>query len=111
MALKRIPVPTGLELDDDGAMVVVTWPEGRVDRLAAFELRAVCPCARCVDEISGKRTLKLVDVDPDVRATAVGRVGRYAVQIRWSDGHDTGIYTYEALYEGKLRRDEAEGDG
>ncbi len=111
MALKRVPIPTGLDIDDDGATVAVIWPGNRIDRLAAFELRAVCPCARCVDEITGKRTLKLVDVDPDVRAVAVGRVGRYALQIRWSDGHDTGIYTYEDLFEGKLRRDEAGSDG
>jgi len=105
LALKRIPIPTGIAIADEGSTVVVTWPGGRVDRLGAFELRAVCPCARCVDEVTGERTLELVDLDPDLRAEAVGRVGRYALAIRFSDGHETGIYTYEALFEKTLLPD------
>jgi ATP-binding protein involved in chromosome partitioning len=111
LALKRVPIPTDIEIEDDGATVAVTWPGGRIDRLGAFDLRAVCPCAQCVDELTGKRTLRLVDVDPDVRVAAVGRVGRYALAIRFTDGHDTGIYTYEALFEGELRRDDPENGG
>lgn len=33
----------------------------------------------------------------DIRALAVQPVGRYGLQVRWSDGHATGIYTFERL--------------
>jgi len=100
MALKRIPVPTRIDLEESGTRIVLAWADGRVSRWTAFELRAACPCASCVDEMSGRRTLEPKDVDPGVAATAYGRVGRYAVQFQWSDGHATGIYSYERLREG-----------
>ncbi len=61
--------------------------------------RFMCPCAHCVDEHSGQRTLKLDQVPQDIRATGVQRIGRYAVSISFSDGHKTGIYSDETLYE------------
>jgi DUF971 family protein len=36
-------------------------------------------------------------VPEDIRAEVVSLVGNYAIKVRWSDGHDTGIYTYEFL--------------
>lgn len=62
-------------------------------------LRYLCPCAVCVDEISGKRVITLDLVQPDVRVTEVQTVGRYAVKPIWSDQHSTGMYTYEYLHE------------
>lgn len=107
MALKRIPVPTRIELEASGTRIVLHWQDGRVTRFRAFDLRAECPCASCVDEMTGRRTLSREDVDPDVTATAYGRVGRYAVQFQWSDGHSTGIYSYERLREERGREEEA----
>jgi DUF971 family protein len=99
MALKRIPVPVNIDLEDGGKRIIIAWQDGRATEHAAFELRADCPCAGCVDEISGKRTLRREDVDPEVGAVAATQVGRYAVQFQWSDGHTTGIYAYERLRE------------
>ena len=64
----------------------------------ALELRRACPCAVCVDEMTGKRLLDPARVPEDVRARHYSRVGRYAVQFSWSDGHSTGIYPYLTLY-------------
>ena len=97
MALKRIPIPVKVDLLEDGRRIEVTWQDGQVTPFAAFDLRAECPCAQCVDEMTGKRTLNRDDVNPEVAATSHGRVGRYALQFQWSDGHSTGIYTYERL--------------
>lgn len=97
MALKRIPLPVRVDLDGGGQHIEVTWQDGRTLRYSAFELRAECPCAQCVDELTGKRTLRREQVADDVAAQEVGRVGRYALRFQWSDGHNTGIYTYERL--------------
>ncbi len=103
MPLKRIPIPNRVELEDEGRTLVLGWPDGHEDRVPAFELRALCPCARCVDEITGDRIIRPADVNPAVRAVEVGRVGRYALQITWSDGHSTGIYPYERFLGGDFR--------
>lgn len=62
------------------------------------ELRFQCPCAACVDEHTGQRIIRRENVRPDVRVTGVQLIGRYAVQISFSDGHGSGIYPYDKLY-------------
>ena len=101
MALKRVPVPVRVDLEDGGRVIAVTWPDRRVDRFKAYDLRVACPCALCVDEMSGIRTLDPDEVDPRVSAVAQAPVGRYALQVDWSDGHRTGIYTYAGLRDGR----------
>jgi DUF971 family protein len=64
-----------------------------------LELRYLCPCAACVDEHTGRRTIKKERISPEIRATGVQLVGRYAVQINWSDRHSTGMYHYDRLLE------------
>jgi ATP-binding protein involved in chromosome partitioning len=85
------------EVSVEGAAVVVGWSDKHVSRFAARALRGSCPCAICVDEVTGERRVGLADVAPDVFATEVRPVGRYAFQIIWSDGHQTGIYTFDYL--------------
>jgi ATP-binding protein involved in chromosome partitioning len=77
--------------------VLVRWSDGHVSRLEARALRGACPCAECVDEVTGERRVGLTDVAADVRVTEVRPVGRYAFQLLWSDGHQTGIYTFDYL--------------
>jgi len=98
MALKRIPIPETVALLDNGARIVLTWPGGRTTEHSALELRRGCPCAVCVDEMTGKRVLNPDRVPADIHAVTYARVGRYAVQFTWSDGHSTGIYPYMRLY-------------
>ena len=64
-----------------------------------LELRIQCRCAECVDEWTSKRKVTKANIKPDIKPLAVDLVGRYAVQIRWSDGHSAGIYTFELLYQ------------
>ena len=63
----------------------------------ARALRLACPCAACVDEMSGRALLDPASVATDVRPVSVALVGAYGLKVRWSDGHDTGIYTFERL--------------
>ena len=100
MGLKRIPLPVQVDLNSGGVHIDVTWQDGRILRYRAFDLRAQCPCAECVDELTGVRKLRPEQVAPEIAAREVGRVGRYALRFQWSDGHNTGIYTYERLLDG-----------
>ena len=98
MALRRIPIPETIEISDDGARIVLTWPGGRISEHSALELRRECPCAVCLDEMTGKRLQDPARIPAGVHAVGYSRVGRYAVQFTWSDGHSTGIYPYLRLY-------------
>jgi len=75
----------------------VVWSDGHESYYPAHYLRCACPCASCVDELTGRKTLRDESVPRDVRAVRITPVGRYAVTVRWSDGHDTGIYSFETL--------------
>lgn len=81
----------------DGAALRIVWRDGSSSILAPRQLRVRCPCARCVDEMTGRRILRPEDVSDDVYPTAIHYVGRYALRFVWSDGHDTGIYPFDYL--------------
>lgn len=73
------------------------WDDGREDYLEPRALRLLCPCAGCVDEMTGRRTLDPARVPANVGADRIESVGNYALAFAWSDGHRTGIYTFEYL--------------
>ena len=77
--------------------ISVRWADGKISQVTARQLRIDCPCASCIDEWTGARLLDPEKVADDVRPVAMEPVGNYAVQIRWSDGHETGIYTWRQL--------------
>jgi DUF971 family protein len=81
----------------DEARLRIRWADGVESEYAPRELRFLCPCAGCVDETTGRRTVRPEAIDPSVYPTAIHYVGRYALQFVWSDGHSTGIYTWEYL--------------
>ncbi len=75
----------------------LTWPDGRADRLGYAYLRGECPCAACRHEWTGERLLDPKDIPPDIRLEGLEGIGNYAVRLQWSDGHGSGIYTWETL--------------
>jgi DUF971 family protein len=75
----------------------VAWPDGRVDQFAARTLRLECPCAACVDEWTNKRTLQPESVPADIKLLEAKPTGNYAVQLHFSDGHQSGIFTWTLL--------------
>jgi DUF971 family protein len=77
--------------------VHIRWADGHQTVYTNKYLRETCPCATCVNELTGERMLDPRTVRDDIRAMAITLVGRYAVQVRWSDGHGTGIYTFQRL--------------
>ena len=91
------PTPEDIGPTEDGSALRIVWRDGAESVLAPRLLRIHCPCARCVDEMTGRRILRPEDVSEDVYPTAIHYVGRYALQFVWSDGHDTGIYPFDYL--------------
>jgi DUF971 family protein len=91
-----IPVPYAITRRDDG--LLIEWDEGGHQALySARALRLACPCAECVEEMTGRQLLDPAAVPAGVRPVSVGLVGGYGLQVQWSDGHGTGIYTFERL--------------
>jgi DUF971 family protein len=76
---------------------LITWEGGRQVSLSSRKLRDACPCAACVEEFTGRKILDSGSIPADIRPTQLQPVGNYAVQIFWSDGHDSGIYTWQTL--------------
>lgn len=77
--------------------VEIEWNDGATTSLSAAELRRLCPCASCVDEMSGIRTLDPSSIPDDLTQDDVRLVGNYAITVTFSDGHHTGIFTWELL--------------
>ncbi len=93
--MEQVVQPGAINLEDDA--VVILWEDAHRSPFPHRYLRLACPCANCVDEMSGKRTLDPDTVSKDVKALDQMPVGKYGVQFLWSDAHYTGIYTYKVL--------------
>ena len=88
-----------VEIGFDDHHVLMKWKNGHQSKFNSRKLRFLCPCASCVSEVTGKRMIKLEDVSEHLHPTGFRPMGRYGVQISWSDGHATGIYTFNYLKE------------
>ena len=88
--------PTEISQESD-SLLRITWADGRVCEYQAALLRRACPCAQCVDEWTGERTLKPQAIADEIEIGDLSIVGRYALNFRWSDGHETGIYSFQYL--------------
>jgi DUF971 family protein len=95
---REVAPPEAIDVTAQGA-IHFTWPGGREVTLRAFDLRDQCPCAGCVEEGTGKKILDPSTIPADIRPESISAVGNYAVQIHWSDGHSSGIYTWKLLAE------------
>jgi ATP-binding protein involved in chromosome partitioning len=79
--------------------VQILWKDAHESIYTGYALRVGCRCAICIDEISGNKRLREESISTDVRPLSIDPVGRYAIRFHWSDGHSTGIYTFEQLRE------------
>jgi len=77
--------------------LAITWADGHQSAYEVRALRLACGCAECVDEWTGAERLDEAAVPADVRPVRIAPVGRYAIQIAWSDGHESGIYPFRRL--------------
>lgn len=74
----------------------IVWDDEHRSEYDNHDLRNHCPCAECRERPQLRAPLARGQGEP-LYAKQVGVVGRYALSIEWSDGHDSGIYSYRTL--------------
>lgn len=77
--------------------ITIKWSDDAETSYQAAQLRRDCPCAGCINEWTGEKMLKDENVAEDISFLQTSVVGRYALNFRFSDGHDTGIFTFQYL--------------
>ena len=93
--------PTALQLTPDNRLLI-DWSDGQKRSYRIRELRDACPCATCREKRSQPAdplalpVLKQVQSQP-LTISAMEPMGNYAYSIRFSDGHDTGIFAFDLL--------------
>jgi DUF971 family protein len=88
--------PEAIDLTESNELRI-RWPGGPEVTIPAARMRDCCPCAACVEEGTGKKILDPATIPQDIRPLEILPVGSYTIQIHWSDGHSTGLYTWETL--------------
>jgi len=83
----------------DPLRLVIEWDDGHRTEYSTVQLRGLCPCAACVNEVTGRRMHDPLSVPADLQTQDVSLVGHYAVTIAFSDGHSTGIFPFAFLRE------------
>ena len=101
---KHTPTPTEIKLHQKSRVLEITYADGKTFSLPCEFLRVHSPSAEVRGHGPGQEVLQI-----GKREVAIARiepVGTYAVQLYFSDGHDTGIYSWDLLYDYGARQQE-----
>jgi DUF971 family protein len=90
-------IPTAITLHQKSRVMEIAFSDGRTFRLPYEFLRVYSPSAEVRGHGPGQEVLQVGKRDVEIRG--LEPVGSYAVQPQFSDGHDTGIYSWDYLYE------------
>jgi ATP-binding protein involved in chromosome partitioning len=94
-----LDVPREIRKKKDGTGISLVWPDGHESVYTPAQLRSHCRCAACRNELTGERLLNPARVDPDLKIIKMETLGNYALGFLFSDGHGTGIYSFDTLRE------------
>ena len=100
---RKTPVPTEITLHKKSRMLELKFEDGSQYQLPAEYLRVYSPSAEVRGHGPGQETLQTGK--RNVELTELEAVGNYAVQPTFSDGHNTGIYSWDLLYDLGLNQD------
>ena len=100
----RTPIPTEIKLHQASRVLEIAFDDGRQFRLPYEFLRVSSPSAEVRGHGPGQETLQVGK--RDIAIASVEAVGHYAIRPTFSDGHDTGIYSWDYLYDLGARQDE-----
>ena len=101
---KGVPQPAEIRLHQSSRVLEIGYADGRSFRLPCEFLRVYSPSAEVRGHGPGQEVLQVGK--KEVNITRIEPVGNYAVQLTFSDGHATGIYSWDLLYEYGNRQDE-----
>lgn len=94
---KSTPIPTEIKLHKQSRILEVAFDDGKRFNLPCEYLRVYSPSAEVRGHGPGQETLQVGK--KDVEITNIEPVGQYAVVLVFSDGHDSGIYSWDYLYD------------
>ena len=97
------PQPTDITLHQTSRLLEVAFSDGKVTQLPCEFLRVYSPSAEVRGHGTGQEILQTGK--REVQITAIEPVGTYAVRLVFSDGHDTGLYSWDYLYDLGANRD------
>ena len=103
ITMTATPQPTEIKLHQQSRLLEVAFADGKSFRLPYEFLRVHSPSAEVRGHGPGQEVLQVGK--KDVTVLAVEPVGQYAIQLKFSDGHDTGIYSWDLLYDYGERQD------
>lgn len=89
--------PQNIRVHKEQRELELVWTDNDISKLPFRTVRQNCRCAVCVDEFSGKQLLDPESVSADLGLLEVSLCGNYALRIRWSDDHDSGLFTWNHL--------------
>lgn len=91
------PRPTDIRLHQASRLLEISFDNGKQARLSCEFLRVYSPSAEVRGHGVGQETLQTGK--EFVNITGIESVGNYAIKLIFSDGHDTGLYSWDYLYE------------
>jgi len=100
---RTTPRPTEIKLHQTSRILEVTFDDGKQYRLPCEYLRVYSPSAEVRGHGPGQEVLQVGK--REVGISAVEPVGVYAVKLTFTDGHDTGIFSWDYLYDLGLRQE------
>ncbi len=89
--------PKNIKVHKEQRVLELIWSDDDTSHLPFRTVRQNCRCAVCVDELSGKQLLDPETVPLDLGLLEVSLCGNYALRVRWSDTHDSGLFTWNHL--------------
>lgn len=94
---RNAPRPTDIDLHQQSRLFEITFDDGRKFSMSCEYLRVFSPSAEVRGHGPGQEVLQAGK--RDVNISAIEPVGVYAVKLVFTDGHDTGIYSWDYLYD------------
>jgi DUF971 family protein len=101
---KDVPQPTEIKLHQKSRVLEISFADGKTFKLTCELLRVYSPSAEVRGHGPGQEVLQVGK--QNVEITRIEPVGTYAIQPCFSDGHETGIYSWDLLYDFGLHQDE-----
>ncbi len=98
------PLPTEIKLHQLSRILEISFDDGKTFSLPCEFLRVYSPSAEVRGHGKGQETLQVGKKNVEIKA--VEPVGNYAVQLAFSDGHNTGLYSWDILYDYGVRQEE-----